>query len=136
MAAPGCASWLAKIAVAMSAASAARTIAIATGELGFATGSTPYKWLAALAVARCSSRASRLFALVPTSSTCRCRLRYSCVLASATCTWSSRPAGTAEALALFATEEAPASEEDAAFGRQFHRESRAAGVEPPPTVDR
>lgn len=36
-----------------------------------------------------------------------------------------------EALALFATEQAPASAEDAAFWRQFHRQSRAAGAEPP-----
>jgi thioredoxin-like negative regulator of GroEL len=36
-----------------------------------------------------------------------------------------------EALALFATEEAPASEEDGAFWRQFHRGGRVTGVEPP-----
>ncbi|MER7283859.1 hypothetical protein ABT369_56550 [Dactylosporangium sp. NPDC000244] len=41
-----------------------------------------------------------------------------------------------EALALFATEEAPASEEDAAFRRQFHREGRVPGTEPTRTVDR
>lgn len=41
-----------------------------------------------------------------------------------------------QALALFATEEAPASQEDAAFWRQFHREGRVTGVGPPWTVDR
>jgi tetratricopeptide (TPR) repeat protein len=41
----------------------------------------------------------------------------------------------AEGLALFATKEESASEEDAAFWRQFHREAHAVGVEPPRTVD-
>ncbi|MFG2045605.1 tetratricopeptide repeat protein [Dactylosporangium sp. NPDC048998] len=41
-----------------------------------------------------------------------------------------------EALALFAPEEAPKSEEGRAFWRRFHREGRVAGIEPPRAADR